>query len=207
MSDLPQPKVPNILITGTPGVGKSSLAKAISEATPLTHIDVGKIVKVEGLVEGKDEKFDTLIPDQDRLLDHLDHDGGRQDPFRRWSPGDFITPGPQSNFHPLKRLYQPKVPNILITGTPGVGKSSLAKAISEATLLTHIDVGKIVKEEGFVEGKDEKFDTLIPDEDRLLDHLDHDGGRQDPFRRWSPGDFITPGPQSNFHPLSDSTKF
>ncbi|KAJ9443617.1 Adenylate kinase isoenzyme 6-like protein [Diplonema papillatum] len=101
MFDLPQPKVPNILITGTPGVGKSSLAKAISEATPLTHIAVGKIVKVEGLVEGKDEKFDTLIPDEDRLLDHLDHDGGRQDPFRRWSPGDFITPGPQSNFHPL----------------------------------------------------------------------------------------------------------
>ncbi|KAJ9443620.1 Adenylate kinase isoenzyme 6-like protein [Diplonema papillatum] len=72
MSDLPQPKVPNILITGTPGVGKSSLAKAISEATPLTHIDVGKIVKEEGFVEGKDEKFDTLIPDEDRLLDHLE---------------------------------------------------------------------------------------------------------------------------------------
>eukprot|EP01064_Diplonema_japonicum_P028338 TRINITY_DN4327_c0_g1_i1.p1 TRINITY_DN4327_c0_g1~~TRINITY_DN4327_c0_g1_i1.p1 ORF type:complete len:178 (+),score=36.97 TRINITY_DN4327_c0_g1_i1:249-782(+) len=67
---------------------------------------------------------------------------------------------------------KPVVPNLLITGTPGVGKTSLAKAIAECTGLAHVNVGDVVKEHGFVEGKDEEFDTLIPDEDALLDHLE-----------------------------------
>lgn len=35
---------PNILITGTPGVGKSSLAEAVAEACGLKHINIGELV-------------------------------------------------------------------------------------------------------------------------------------------------------------------
>ena len=37
--------LPNILITGTPGVGKSTFAKILSEIEPrLTHFNVGELI-------------------------------------------------------------------------------------------------------------------------------------------------------------------
>jgi broad-specificity NMP kinase len=38
---------PNILVSGTPGVGKSSLAKRVAERSGLTWINVGDFAKVE----------------------------------------------------------------------------------------------------------------------------------------------------------------
>eukprot|EP01059_Diplonema_ambulator_P028025 TRINITY_DN46732_c0_g1_i1.p1 TRINITY_DN46732_c0_g1~~TRINITY_DN46732_c0_g1_i1.p1 ORF type:complete len:189 (+),score=33.80 TRINITY_DN46732_c0_g1_i1:39-569(+) len=67
---------------------------------------------------------------------------------------------------------KPLKPNVLITGTPGTGKTTLAKVVAEVTGLVHINVGEVVKENGFIEGKDTEFDSLIPDEDALLDFLE-----------------------------------
>ena len=61
-----------------------------------------------------------------------------------------------------------------------MGKTSLAKSVAEVTGLTHVNVGDVVKEQGFIETRDEEFDTLIPDEDSLLDHLENimvEGGK------------------------------
>mmetsp|Transcript_35707 Transcript_35707/g.83032 ORF Transcript_35707/g.83032 Transcript_35707/m.83032 type:complete len:177 (-) Transcript_35707:3189-3719(-) len=64
------------------------------------------------------------------------------------------------------------LPNILVTGTPGVGKSSTASLIAEKTGLKYICVGDIVKENACHEGMDTEYDSLILDEDKLVDVLE-----------------------------------
>lgn len=50
---------------------------------------------------------------------------------------------------------------IAITGTPGVGKTSAAREVSEALRLTYIDISTLAKERGAVVGKEE--DSLVVD--------------------------------------------
>ncbi|PSK56636.1 AAA domain-containing protein 2 [Elsinoe australis] len=66
------------------------------------------------------------------------------------------------------------LPNLVITGTPGVGKTTHCSAIAEATGLTHLDVNKVVKERDCSDGYDEELETTIVDEDKLLDAIDSD---------------------------------
>lgn len=65
-------KRPNILITGTPGTGKTQTAQAAAEAIGFQHINVGDLVKERGLHEGKDEEFDSYILDDDKVCDELE---------------------------------------------------------------------------------------------------------------------------------------
>jgi adenylate kinase len=58
-------------------------------------------------------------------------------------------------------------PNIVITGTPGVGKTTHAEQLAQATGFQHISVNQIVKDEGFHEGKDEETGSWIVDEDKV----------------------------------------
>lgn len=60
-----------------------------------------------------------------------------------------------------------KLPNIVITGTPGVGKTTHAEQLAQATGLKHLSVNTIVKDEGFHEGKDEETGSWIVDEDKV----------------------------------------
>lgn len=64
--------LPNILITGTPGSGKTQTAQMAAEKTGLKHINVGDLVKQNGCHEGKDEVFDTYIVDDDQICDLLE---------------------------------------------------------------------------------------------------------------------------------------
>jgi adenylate kinase len=64
-------RLPNILITGTPGTGKTTTAQLIAERTGLRHINVGDIVKAKKCHEGKDEEFDSYILDEEKLCDEL----------------------------------------------------------------------------------------------------------------------------------------
>ncbi|KAF2742254.1 P-loop containing nucleoside triphosphate hydrolase protein [Sporormia fimetaria CBS 119925] len=63
---------PNIIITGTPGVGKTTHAEQLARNTGFKHLSVNQIVKDEGLHEGKDEETGSWIVDEDKLLDHLE---------------------------------------------------------------------------------------------------------------------------------------
>jgi adenylate kinase len=65
-----------------------------------------------------------------------------------------------------------KLPNILVTGTPGTGKTTLASSLAEKLQLKHIIVGDFVKEYECHEGYDEEFQTYTLDEDKLCDLLE-----------------------------------
>lgn len=62
-------------------------------------------------------------------------------------------------------------PNILITGTPGTGKSTLAPIIAENLGFEFIDIAKSIKENKFYSEFDEEYNSYILDEDKLLDFL------------------------------------
>ena len=69
---------------------------------------------------------------------------------------------------PSTRLH----PNILITGTPGTGKTTTSDLLSTLTTYPHVNVGQVVKEKSCHEGVDTQFDSFILDEDKLVDELE-----------------------------------
>jgi len=65
-------KRPNVLITGTPGVGKTATATLIAEKMGLKHINVGDVIKQHKCYDGRDDALDTHILDEDKLLDAME---------------------------------------------------------------------------------------------------------------------------------------
>ncbi len=64
--------LPNILVTGTPGTGKTQTAQLAAERTGLKHINVGDLAKQHNCYEGRDDSFDSNILDDDKILDVLE---------------------------------------------------------------------------------------------------------------------------------------
>ncbi|TFK41019.1 P-loop containing nucleoside triphosphate hydrolase protein [Crucibulum laeve] len=67
-------KGPVIVITGTPGTGKSTHAQLVVDESPipLQHINVGEWVKEKRLYEEYDEEWQSYTVDEDKLLDELE---------------------------------------------------------------------------------------------------------------------------------------
>ncbi len=63
-------------------------------------------------------------------------------------------------------------PNILVTGTPCVGKTATASMIAERLHMQHINVGGIIQENKCHLEFDEQLQTHVLDEDKLLDILE-----------------------------------
>lgn len=55
----------------------------------------------------------------------------------------------------------------MITGTPGVGKTTHCEQLAQATGLTHLNVNKVVKERECEDGYDEELKSVIVDEDKV----------------------------------------
>lgn len=58
---------PNVLITGTPGTGKTTLAQQVAEATGLKHVNIGDLVRQEQLHNGWDDEFECFVIDEDKV--------------------------------------------------------------------------------------------------------------------------------------------
>eukprot|EP01026_Neomeris_dumetosa_P060399 TRINITY_DN5695_c0_g2_i1.p3 TRINITY_DN5695_c0_g2~~TRINITY_DN5695_c0_g2_i1.p3 ORF type:complete len:206 (-),score=12.98 TRINITY_DN5695_c0_g2_i1:228-764(-) len=63
---------PNVLVTGTPGTGKSTLCQLLVQYIDLQHLNVSEIVKEGELYQGWDEEFDCSIFDEDKVCDALE---------------------------------------------------------------------------------------------------------------------------------------
>ncbi|XP_066148357.1 adenylate kinase isoenzyme 6 [Euwallacea fornicatus] len=63
---------PNILVTGTPGVGKSTLCKKLAETTGMQWLEISKIAKDNNCLEEFDEVYKCPVLDEDKLLDGLE---------------------------------------------------------------------------------------------------------------------------------------
>ena len=60
---------PVIIITGTPGTGKSTLAQLLASESPipLTHINVGEWIKEKELYEAYDTEWQSYCVDEDKV--------------------------------------------------------------------------------------------------------------------------------------------
>ncbi|KAG6836809.1 hypothetical protein H0H93_002831 [Arthromyces matolae] len=67
-------QAPVIVITGTPGTGKSTHAQILANESPvpLQHINISEWVKERGLYEDFDDEWQSYTVDEDRLLDELE---------------------------------------------------------------------------------------------------------------------------------------
>ncbi|KAL6235433.1 hypothetical protein BDW75DRAFT_230280 [Aspergillus navahoensis] len=63
---------PNIIITGTPGVGKTVHCEQLAQDTGLRHLSINQIAKDRGCYETYDEELKTWVVDEDRLLDAIE---------------------------------------------------------------------------------------------------------------------------------------
>jgi adenylate kinase len=62
-------KAPVILVTGTPGTGKTTLSQLLIQESPvpLQHVNVGDWIKDKGLHEGFDAEWQSYIVDEDKV--------------------------------------------------------------------------------------------------------------------------------------------
>lgn len=59
---------PNIIITGTPGVGKTTHCEQLAAQFPaLTALSINQVVKDRGCHEGYDEEMRSWIVDEDKV--------------------------------------------------------------------------------------------------------------------------------------------
>ncbi|KKK26724.1 hypothetical protein P175DRAFT_0465744 [Aspergillus ochraceoroseus IBT 24754] len=63
-------------------------------------------------------------------------------------------------------------PNIIVTGTPGVGKTVHCEQLAQETGLRHLSINQIAKERNCNESYDEELQTWVVDEDKLLDAIE-----------------------------------
>ncbi|GLC33723.1 hypothetical protein PLESTB_000108700 [Pleodorina starrii] len=70
---------PNILITGTPGTGKTTTAELVAQELGFRHINVGEWVREKGLHSGWNQEFECYDLDEDKVVDAMEDvmgDGG-----------------------------------------------------------------------------------------------------------------------------------
>ena len=66
-------QLPTVLITGTPGTGKTTHAQLLAEESPvpLKHLNVGDFVKEKGLYESYDDEWQSYTVDEDKVRPYI----------------------------------------------------------------------------------------------------------------------------------------
>lgn len=60
-----------IVVTGTPGTGKTTFSKKLAKETGAEYLDVSELIKDKNLSEGYDEERQCEIIDTDRLVETI----------------------------------------------------------------------------------------------------------------------------------------
>lgn len=63
---------PNILVTGTPGTGKTVTARELAQKTGLNYINVGDLAKEKNLYDGWDDQYGCHVLHEDKVIDELE---------------------------------------------------------------------------------------------------------------------------------------
>ncbi|MCJ1230647.1 factor activating pos9 [Toensbergia leucococca] len=63
---------PNIIVTGTPGVGKTTHCDLLAQNTALKHLPINHIVTQRNCHYGWDQSLQSWIVDDDKLLDSIE---------------------------------------------------------------------------------------------------------------------------------------
>ncbi|RNA01512.1 adenylate kinase isoenzyme 6-like, partial [Brachionus plicatilis] len=63
-------------------------------------------------------------------------------------------------------------PNVMITGTPGTGKTTLCSQLVEQTGLNLISIGELAKDNNFYGEYDTELQSYELDEDKVIDEID-----------------------------------
>lgn len=58
---------PNIIITGTPGTGKTTHCETLAERIGARHVSVNQVVKDKECHEGWDDEYHSWIVDEDKV--------------------------------------------------------------------------------------------------------------------------------------------
>lgn len=89
---------PNIIVTGTPGVGKTTHCESLAERTGLRHVSVNQIVKDRECHEGWSDEYQSWIVDEDKVSGNpgtrgVDMGMRRRAPPTRPCEDHLLTPG------------------------------------------------------------------------------------------------------------------
>jgi adenylate kinase len=60
-----------VVLTGTPGTGKTSVTKIVAKRLGLTHLDLSKTIKERQLYSGYDKKRDSYIADIKKVTEYV----------------------------------------------------------------------------------------------------------------------------------------
>lgn len=60
-----------MIITGTPGVGKTVHCEQLAQETGLRHLSINQVAKDRGCYEGFDQERDSWIVDEDKVCPRL----------------------------------------------------------------------------------------------------------------------------------------
>ncbi|KAI9818570.1 MAG: factor activating pos9 [Pycnora praestabilis] len=63
---------PSIIVTGSPGVGKTSHCELLAQNTGMKHLAINDVVKDRDCHDGWDAEYQSWIVDEDKLLDTIE---------------------------------------------------------------------------------------------------------------------------------------
>jgi broad-specificity NMP kinase len=72
---------PNVIITGTPGVGKTVHCEQLAQDIGLKHLSINQVAKDRGCFDEYDEELKTWVVDEDKVRFSSAHDISVMAPF------------------------------------------------------------------------------------------------------------------------------
>ncbi|KAL8673667.1 MAG: hypothetical protein Q9168_001922 [Polycauliona sp. 1 TL-2023] len=83
---------PNIIITGTPGVGKTTLCESVASTTDLKHLAINRVAKERECHDGWDDALNSWIVDEDKILDAIEDEVKQGGYLIDWHACDLFPP-------------------------------------------------------------------------------------------------------------------